>query len=147
MSAPDLTVPIRSALLGDADVISALPAYLGSYPIFTRRPVPVDAPFPCIVISQDITLNEQDGIGDYRSEIQRDVAVYHTNELPANGEVIDAIAQAVRRTFHRRRNSLTVSGWSVVSVQASVPIDASSDSDQRVGVVVQLVVLVAALAA
>ena len=144
MSAPDLTVPIRTALLGDANIISGLPAYLNSYPIFTRRPVPVDAPFPCIVISQDITLNEEDGIGDYRSEIQRDIAVYHTNELPANGAVIEAIAQAVRRTFHRRRNSLTVSGWSVVRIQASVPIDASSDSDQRVGAVVQLVVLLAA---
>ena len=144
MSAPDLTEPIRTALLADADVIANLPAYRGTYPIFTIRPVPADTPYPCIVVSQDIALSDEDGVNDYRPSVQRDIAVYHSNETPVNRHTVDTIAQAVRRTFHRQRNSLTVSGWGVVRVQASVPTRVPLDSDQLFGCVVQLLVLLAA---
>jgi hypothetical protein len=107
--------------------------------------VPNDAPYPCIVVSQDITLNDEDGIKDYRSLVQRDIAIYHTNEKPDNEHVVETIGQAVRRTFHRQRQALSVSGWSVARIQASVPIEVPLESDQHVGCVVQLSVLLAAL--
>jgi hypothetical protein len=144
MSAPDLTDAIRAALVADAGVTQHLSDYLGSFPIFTRRPVPGDAPYPCIVVSQDIAVSDEDGVNDYRASIMRDIAVYHTNETPDNEHVVEALGQAVRRTFHRQRQSLTVNGWDVARIEASVPIEAPVDNDQRTGCIVQLQVLMAA---
>jgi hypothetical protein len=143
MSAPDLTIPIRDALLAATTVTALLPTYLGAPPIFTRRPVPGDAPYPNIVISKDITLTDQDGVNDYRPNILRDIAVYHSNEDPANYRLVDTIALAVWRLFHRQRPSLTVTGWGVVDIQAAVPVVVEADGSKITGRVVQLMILVA----
>lgn len=146
--APDLTVPIYNAILANAEITANLPAYLGSFPVFTRRPIPADnpPPFPLIIISQNITLGEEDGIRDFRPIIVRDVAVYHSNELPANYRLTDTIAQSVRRLFHRQRNSITPPvGWSVTDIQADLPVALELDQDQATARVVQLNIKVAAL--
>lgn len=145
--APDLTQSIRDALIASAEITAQLPAYLGSFPIFTRRPIPDDSPLPCIIVSQDIGLGEEDGIRDFRPIIHRDVAVYHSNELPANYRLTDTIAQAVRRLFNRQRFSLTLpAGWTLTDVQAEVPIAVEVEQDKITGRVVQLSIRVATLA-
>lgn len=146
--APDLTLAIYNAILGSAEITANLPAYKGSFPVFTRRPIPADdpPPFPLIIVSQNITLSEDDGIRDFRPIIVRDVAIYHSNELPANYRLTDVIAQSVRRLFHRQRNSLAPpAGWSVVDIQAEVPIALELDQDQATARIVQLNIRVAAL--
>jgi hypothetical protein len=50
----DITQPIREGLMADAGIVTALPVYGGNgRTIFSRRPVPSDAPYPMIVISPD----------------------------------------------------------------------------------------------
>lgn len=141
MSAPDLTVPIRNALLANPLVTDRLPAYLGGFPIFTRRPVPADSPYPNIIVSQDITLGDQDGVNDYRPDILRDVAVYHTSEDPEHDHEIDAIALAVWRMFNRQRYVLSVVDWDVASIRAATPIP--FEIGDILARVVQLQILVA----
>ena len=146
--APDLTLAIYNAIIGNTDITGNLPAYLGSFPVFTRRPIPADnpPPYPLIIVSQNITLSEDDGIRDFRPIIVRDVAVYHSNELPANYRLADVIAQHVRRLFHRQRHSISPpAGWSVVDIQAEVPIALELEQDQTTARVVQLNIRVAAL--
>lgn len=146
--APDLTIPIYNAILGNAAITANLPTYLGSFPIFTRRPIPADnpPPFPLIIVSQDITLSEDDGIRDFRPIIVRDIAVYHSNELPANYRLADVIAQSVRRLFHRNRLSIVPPpGWSVTDIQAELPVAIELDQNQTTARVVQLNIRVAAL--
>jgi hypothetical protein len=144
--APDLTQSIRDALIADAEITGQLPAYLGSFPIFTRRPVPNDVPLPLVIVSQDISLGEEDGIRDFRPIIHRDVAVYHSNELPANYRQVDVIAQSVRRLFNRQRFSLTLpTGWTLTDIQAEVPIAVEVEEDKITGRVVQLSIRVALL--
>ncbi len=143
MSAPDITIPVRDALLAAVAVTSLLPAYLGSYPVFTRRPVPADTPYPCLLVSQDIVLNDRDGINDYRPFILRDIAVYHTNEAAANYRLTMQIALAVWRTFNERRYSITVPDWDVVDVTALAPVSFDVEASKIAGRVVQLQVLVA----
>lgn len=143
MSAPDLTEPIRMALIGSASIMGLLPSYLGAPAVFTKRPVPGDAPYPMVVISDDITNREQDGISDFRPLIVRDIAVYHTNEQASNFRSIDDIAQFIRTLFHRQRSSMTVTDWNVVDVQASVPFFVQFQQDQITGRIVQLSVLMA----
>lgn len=142
MSAPDLTEPIRDALIANAAITSQLPVYLDSFPIFTRRPVPVGAPYPCIVISKDIGVTDEDGISDTRSIIVRDIAVYNTNEPAAAYHAVDPIALEVRRMFHRQ-SPLVVPDWSVTLITATGPIDVRLEQDKLTGRVIQLTVRVA----
>lgn len=143
MSAPDLTIPIRDALLAATAVTSLLPAYLDSFPIFTRRPVPADTPYPCIVVSQDITITDQDGVNDYRPFITRDISVYHSNENAANYRLAQTIALAVWRVFNERRHSITVPDWGVANITALTPIEVNVEAVKITGRVVQLQVLMA----
>lgn len=142
MSAPDLTLAIRDAIVAETAVTSLLSAYLGSFPVFTRRPVPDDTPYPCIVISKNISLSEEDGLNDFRPVIARDVAVYNRNEPAANYHDIDAIASAIRDMFHRQQ-PLTVPDWSVTLILASGPIDFRLEQEKLTGRVVQLMIRVA----
>jgi hypothetical protein len=76
---PDLSEAIRTALVGDPDIAALLPAYAGSLPVFTRRPVPADAPYPMLVVSADLVSSNEDGVYDQRPILVRDVAAYHSN--------------------------------------------------------------------
>ena len=139
----DLAAPIRSALLGEPAITNELAAYSGSYPVFTRRPAPADAPYPMILVSPDITVTDEDGVNDLRPVIERDVAVYGRNDTSEHYRAVETIARAIRTLFHRQWRALTVSGWGVVSITAAGPIPAPTDDEQTVG---RLVILTIRLA-
>lgn len=139
----NLSAPIRAAVVGAASVTTYLPAYLGSYPVFTRRPAPSGAPYPMIMISPDVVVTEEDGINDDRPRITRDVVVYGSAEDATSYRATEACAYAVRDLFHRQRTSLTVSGWGVVSVVALGPTVAPADDIKFSGFAVELTVLLA----
>lgn len=143
MSAPDITIPIKNALLANSTLTSQLPTYAGSRTIFTRRPVPNAASYPMIVISKDINIIDEDGVFDWRPVITRDIAVYHTNENDANYALAASLAFTIRGMFHRQRNAITVTGWGVTDIRATGPIDVRIDQDNLTGSVVQLAVRVA----
>src|SRR5688572_16505570 len=132
MSLADLSIPLREALVAAASVTSQLPAYQGSYPVFTRRPVDAVAPYPMIVVSPDITKTDQDGIDDQRPVIVRDISVYGLNDTPAKYRTVETLARAVHDLFHRNRLAITVSGWAVVAITATGPIPAPVDDDATV---------------
>ena len=114
----DLAAPLRSALVGATSVTVLLPAYSGSYPIFTRRPAPADAPYPMILVSPDISVVDQDGVADQRPIVERDIAIYGENDTAQKYRDVEALAYAVRALFHRQRAAITVSGWGVVQIIA-----------------------------
>ncbi|MDO8614621.1 MAG: hypothetical protein Q7T33_02655 [Dehalococcoidia bacterium] len=139
----DLAAPIRAALLADSAITSKMQAYLGSFPIFTRRPVPTAAPYPVVVVSPDVTVAQSDGVSDQRPAPIRDVAIYGRNDTPASYRDVEAIAYAVRALFHRRRGAIIVPGWGVVDITAAGPRAAPVDDEQTVGRVVELTVQLA----
>lgn len=137
----DLAVAIRDALVAEASVTDNLDAYYGSFPVFTRRPVPADSPDICVVVSPDITSVDDDGVSDLRPMIERDVAVYGPNDAAdggANYTLVETIAYAIKNFFHRTRTTITVSGWSVTQIVARGPVAAPTDDQQTVGRVVTL---------
>lgn len=138
MSYADLSAPLRTAIVGTTAITSQLTAYKGSFPVFTRRPVDPDAPFPMIIVSPDITKTDEDGINDQRPIIERDVTVYGLNDTPASYVAVGAIARSVHDLFHRQRNSITVSDWGVVMITATGPIPAPTDDDKEVARMVSL---------
>lgn len=139
----DLAIPLRTAIVNNATIIALLPAYKGSFPVFTRRPAPENAPYPMILISTDVSANNEDGINDYRPIQERDVAVYGMNDTAVNYRNVETIARAVRTLFHRQRQAITVSGWHVVTITARGPFAAPTDDDKTVGRVVPLVIQLA----
>lgn len=143
MSAPDITEPVRDALLANATLTGQLPTYNGSPTIFTRRPVPAEARYPMVVVSKDINIIDEDGIFDWRPVITRDIAVYHTNEKDSNYALVALLAFTIRSMFHRQRAAIVVPGWGITQILATGPIDNRIDQDNLAGSVVQLAVRVA----
>lgn len=146
MSAADLAVPLRQALLADSAVTGKLAAYNGSFPIFTRRPTPTDAPYPVVVVSPDVAITDQDGIDDFRPVQTRDIAVYGQNDTADHYRDVESIAYAVRELFHSNRLAISVPNWFVVMINAQGPIPAPTDDDQTVGRLVTLQIQLARLA-
>lgn len=146
MSALDLAEPIRDALVAASTITSQLTAYKGSYPIFTRRPAPADAPKLMIMVSPDVAINEQDGINDFRPIQERDVTIYGLNDNAANYRKVETLGYLVRKLFHSERNSISVpAGWNVIQITARGPIPAPVDDDQSVARLVMLRIELASL--
>lgn len=104
--------------------------------------MPNDAPSVRITISQNISVDHQDGIADQRLLITRDVVVSGENDR--DWETVDRIARLVVSLFHRRERNLTVNGWKVVRITATTrggqPVN---DMEPAVAMVVTLSILLA----
>lgn len=146
MSAADLAMPLRKAIVEEASIAGLLGAYQDSKPVFTRRPTPTDADYPVIVISPDISLSDNDGVNDFRPIQVRDISVYGQNDTAAHYRTVEQIAYAVREFFHSNRQAIVVSGWHVVDINATGPIPTPTDDDQTVGRMVSLTIQLARLA-
>jgi hypothetical protein len=142
----DLSAPIRAALVGRSAITTELTAYKGSYPVFTRVPVPDDAPTLVLVVSSGFQAGEEDGLNDHRPLLLRDVLVYGLRSTdPSQDEyrAVERIAFEVRELFHRRRTAIVVPGWSVADIIADGPAPAPVDDEQTVGRRVSLTVKLA----
>lgn len=141
----DLTIPLREGLLADAGIVAALPSYgSNGKTIFSRRPVPSDAPYPMIVISPDVTLSDNDGIDHERPIVVRDIAIYGKNEPASNYRQVEDVAYAVRHLFHSRKDTLPLTGiYKLIDIRASGPRPAPTNDLQTVGRMVELTIRLA----
>lgn len=145
MSAADLATPLRTALIGSSPITALLTAYKGGFPIFTRRPIPTDVVGPSIVVSPDISVNESDGINDYRPIQERDITAYGLNDTAAKYRAIEQIGYLVRELFHANWRAITVTGWKVIGIRARGPMPAPTDDDQTIARMVSLTIQLARL--
>lgn len=143
MSYPALEQPIRAALIAETGVTANLSAYKGSYPVFTRRPAPEDVVYPIVMVSPDVSKDDQDGIDDSRPIIVKDVTVYGLNNTSANYRTVEAVARTIHNLFHRQRDAIDVTGWGVIQIIARGPIPAPTDDDQLVARMVSLTIQLA----
>lgn len=131
MSAPDLSVPLRAAIIAASAITGKLGSYQGGASVHTRRPVPEDAGYPLIICGPDVTISDQDGISDKRPVIVRDVVCY--GHQPGDYREVEAVGYALRAMFHRQSHAITVPGWSVTDILATGPYPAPVDGDNFVG--------------
>jgi hypothetical protein len=145
VSQADLAIPILQALQGNSAITSMLPTYMGKPTIFTRRPVPPNAPYPMIVVSADISRNNNmDGLSDQRPVVTRDLIVYGSNDTDTNYRTVELIAYAVFDQFHRNHTSITPPDtWIIWDIVGLGPTPAPVDDDQHVARVVPLEVYLA----
>lgn len=134
----DLKAAVRTAILANAEIRDELATYGSSKAVFTRRPIPDDAPYPCIVIS-DMVIDDGDGLVSRRPTIDVDVCVYGKND-PQGAEyrTTETIGYALRNLFHRQRWSITQAGAHVSDVTCRGPLPAPTDDEKTVGRVVTL---------
>lgn len=131
---PDLLESIRATILGASSVTSELEAYLNSYPVFTRRPVPDDAPPVVVVVNPQFQSGQSDGMRDQRPSLTHDVAVYGPNEPAESYRKVERVSHALQQLFHRRPGSVSASGsWTVTDVTAVGPSPAPVDDEETVG--------------
>jgi hypothetical protein len=141
----DLSSNLRAAIVANSGITALLDAYHGSFPVFTRRPIPDDAEYPVIVISPDITHGNEDGVNDSRPVIVRDIAVYGSNETPETYRVVEELGYRLRDLFHRQPGAITVVGATVVQITTTGPVPGPTDDEKVVARVVPVTVRLAHL--
>jgi hypothetical protein len=142
MSLDALTVALRESVI---DAIGAgLDLWGGQPAVFTRVPVPKDAPARIAIVMPEAAVSDSDGLTSPRPIVQRDVAVYGRKGEPGSAEdqtrAVEADGYALRDHFHRKKFSVRPVGFSVIDVQARGPIVAPADDDETIGRIVSLVV-------
>ena len=137
----DLAPALYAAVASNVGVASQLGIYNGEPAIFTRRPIPEASTYPLVAISPDVTIGDEDGTNYDSPTVVRDVTVYGLGEVQYRA--VETLAYLLRTQFHRQRDSITVTGWNVVSIIASGPRSAPTDDDQTIGRVITLTIKLA----
>ena len=134
----DIAPGIRTAIIDEASISGLLSEWQGEPAVFTRRPTPPDATGIMVVISEDIAVNDFDGVDSDRPMLIRDVLVYGDN--PDQYREVEVVAYAIRQLFHRNKASITNDEYYIIDVVASGPSSAPTSDDEIIGRVVSLTV-------
>lgn len=127
----DILAPLYAAVSADTRITSALGLFNGVPSIHTRRPVPVGATYPMVVIGPIITQTDLDGLADNRPRITIDINAY--GQQPDKYRAIEVLGQVLRQIFHRQRRAISVDGYSVTAISAAGPYPAPTDDEKFVG--------------
>jgi hypothetical protein len=140
----DLGVPIRKSLLANPDIAGELDQYESEPAVFTRRPVPPDAPDLIVIVNSPYAITDADGLTSDRPIVNLDLAVYGRKGKPGTAQdqtrVVERLGFRLRTHFHRQKFSVQPEGFSVIDVRAGGPVPAPTDDDQTIGRLVSLIV-------
>lgn len=132
----DLAPAIRTAILAVPTITGLLTDYKGTPAVLTRRPVPDGVVMPYVVVSEDITVTDADGLTSDRPVVMRDVLVYGAQ--PDDYRAVEQIGYELRETFHRQQFSLILADYDVIEITAVGPRAAPTSNAETVGRVVTL---------
>ncbi len=134
----DLGPSLRTALIEATGIGDALDQWNGEPAVFTRRPVPADAPNRMIIVNPDSAIGDADGLTSPRPVVLRDIAVY--GNQPDDYRIVEAIGYAIRELFHRNKWAITPEGYDVINIIARGPIPGPTDDDSTVARIVGLTI-------
>lgn len=134
----DLAPAIRTALIAESTITGLITERLGEPAVFTRRPVPDDAELPYIVVSEDVSITDADGLTSDRPVVVRDVLIY--GNQPDDYRKIEQLGYLVRELFHREKESIDPADYHVVEITTAGPRAAPTSDDEIVGRVVTLTI-------
>lgn len=122
----NVAAALHAVLTGDATLTALLAEYEGEPAVFTKDPVPKDAPWPFVVISGSETDDDAGAKNEGHRSIARRIRVYDDSD---DGSVItiDAIGERIRALLHR--TPFTLTGGTVYMVDVQGPLDAPSGPD------------------
>ena len=134
----DIAPDIRTAIINEAPISGLLSEWQGEPSVFTRRPTPPNVSGVMVVISEDIALNDFDGLDSDRPMVIRDVAVYGDN--PDDYRTVELVAYEIRKLFHRSKLSITNDEYYIIDMVATGPRSAPTSDEEIIGRVVTLTV-------
>lgn len=142
----DLAPCLRASLKAAAPIASQLGVWNGDPAIYTRRPVPGDAPAPFVLINPDAAITDQDGTNAPRPIIQRDILI--VGNQPKDYRVVEALGYTMREHFHRKPQSIIApEGYHCVLIIVSGPTPAPVDDPTQVARAIHLTVWLSKLPA
>lgn len=143
----DMLPHLRSSLIaGDPDrgidIAELVEEWKGEPAVFTRRPVPADAPDLIIICNPAITILDEDALVSRRPVWTSTIAIYGRKGAPGSADdqtrEVEALGWRIRALFHRQRFSVRPEGFSVIEVTAGGPVPGPTDDDKQVARIVQL---------
>jgi hypothetical protein len=141
----DLGIPLREAVLSNAQITSLLGLYEGEPAVFTRRPVPSEARYPMLVIPGDSAIGDQDFLVSRNPIVIRDLIAYGQQEITGSGlpdqyRDVEQIGYLLRDQFHREKRSISPVGYRVIDIVAAGPMVAPTEDVKIMGRVVSLTI-------
>lgn len=138
----DLLPALRDSVI---DAVGArLAEWRGEPAVFTRRPLPADAPSLVAIVNPPVSIGDADGLNSDRPIVQHDIAVYGDKGAAGSEQddtrAVDVIAFEIRDHFHRQKFSVRPTGFYAIDVQARGPIPAPTDDESTVGRIVTLTI-------
>lgn len=132
----NLAADIRTAIVADLTITGLLSSATA---VFTRRPVKDDAVRPLIVVSEDISITDADGLISNRPIVIRDILIY--GNQPTDFRDVETLGYLIRDLFHRQKEAITSTTHDVLDIRATGPRAAPTSDDEVVGRVVSLTFL------
>lgn len=140
----DLLPALREGVMECVGAIAELDEWKGEPAVFTRRPLPEDAPARLALINPPVAITDADGLTSFRPIVDHDIVVYGRKGMPGSAEddtrAVERAAFALREHFHRKRFSVQPEGYSVIDVRVTGPSAAPVDDDQTVGRLISVTV-------
>lgn len=133
---------LRKALIAAPGIGDAVEEWKGEPGIFTRRPVPQDAPERIIIINEPIGITDWDFLNSDHPLWNSDIGFYGRKGTPGTSaddtRAVDQMAGAARLLFHRQRFSVQPTGFSVTDVRVGGPFAGPTDDDKTVARIINL---------
>lgn len=126
----DLSAPLYAAVTGDSTISNLLGLFGADPSVHTRRPVPEGAAYPMVVITQSVGISDEDWIDTEFPVVVSDVIAYGEND--SQYRTIVDLGFLLRDLFHRKKDSITVDGHSVLEIRVSGPIPAPTSDFKHV---------------
>jgi hypothetical protein len=140
----DMLAAFRDAVMAESTVAGLLETWQGEPAVFTRRPLPADAPDLCVLINPAAATTDADGLTSRRPIVTHDIAIYGRKGMPGSAEdqtrAVERIAGLLQLHFHRNRFSVQPDGFSVIGVRVGGPMPAPVDDEQTVGRIISVTV-------
>jgi len=134
----DLGPSIRTALLGEPTIAGLLSEYNGEAAIITRRPVPPEVEEIYIVISEDISITDADGLRSDRPIVVRDILIYGLQK--GDYRTVEQLGYSIREFFQREKGSIVSDDYHIIEIRTQGPRAAPTSDDQIVGRVVTITI-------
>ena len=134
----DITAAVRQAIIDDTVIADLLASYRNSPAVFTRRPVPEDAPYPLAVSDHDVSIRDRDWLDTQKPVITRNIYFY--GEQRGHYRDVQTMALRARELFHRNPSALCIDGYHTIEITVTGPFDAPVADDQNTGRAISLTV-------
>lgn len=132
---------LRVALCEDAGIADRIEQHDSEPAVFTRRPVPHDAPGRIVIVNQT-SVTDWDALASDRPFWSGHLAFYGVKGEPGSDQddtrLVEEAADLAREKFHRQKFSVQVAGFSVIEIVAGGPFPGPTDDDNEVARIVPL---------